>query len=127
MRGGGGGGVVADHDGGGADEGGVDGCEEVVAAGKGVAAGEARSGLAGGAAEEDVVEVGQGLGRAEAAGGGEDESEVGAVLSRAASEMLIFPSNLGDPAATASVEGSKEWSVRNKRYCAFHAIRRAHC
>ena len=40
MRGGGGGGVVADHDGGGADEGGVDGGEEVVAAGKGVAAGE---------------------------------------------------------------------------------------
>ena len=36
--------------------------------------------------------------------------------------MRIFPSNLGDPAATASVEGSKEWSVRNKRYCAFHAI-----
>ena len=88
MRGGGGGGVVADHDGGGADEGGVDGGEEVVTADEGVAAGEARSSLAGGAAEEDVVEVREGLRGAEAASGGEDEGEVGAVLSRAASEVL---------------------------------------
>ena len=75
--------MVADHDGGGADEGGVDGGEEVVTADEGVAAGEAGSGLAGGAAKEDVVEVGEGLGGAEAAGGGEDEGEVGAVLGRA--------------------------------------------
>ena len=66
MRGGGGGGVVADHDGGGADEGGVDGGEEVVTADEGVTAGEARSSFAGGAAKEDVVEVGEGLGGAEA-------------------------------------------------------------
>ena len=49
---------------------------------------QARSGLAGGAAKEDVVEVGEGLGGAEAAGGGEDEGEVGAVLSRAASAIV---------------------------------------
>ena len=54
----------------------MDGGEEVVAAGEGVTAGEARSSLAGGAAEEDVVEVGKGLGGAEAAGGGEDQCEV---------------------------------------------------
>ena len=66
----------------------MDSGEEMVSANEGVAAGEAGSGLAGGAAEEDVVEIGECLGGAEAAGGGEDEGEVGAVLSRAASEVL---------------------------------------
>ena len=81
--------MVADHDGGGADEGGVDGGEEVVTADEGVAAGEARSSLAGGAAEEDVVEVREGLRGAEAARGGEDEGEVGAVNTKLRIEKSI--------------------------------------
>ena len=63
--------MVADHGGGGADEGGVDGGEEVVAAVEGVTPGVTRSGLARGAAVEDVVEVGERLRRADATRGGD--------------------------------------------------------
>ena len=89
MAVGGGCGVVAEHGGCGADEGGVDGGVEAVAAVEGVASGVARSDLAGGAAVEDVVKVGHRFRRADAAGGGEAQGEVGAVLGRGASEVLV--------------------------------------
>ena len=55
---------------------------------EGVAPGVARRDLAGGAAIEDVVEVGHRLRRADAASGSEAEGEVGAVLSGAAGEVF---------------------------------------
>ena len=68
--------MAEEHDGGGADEGGMDGSIEALAAVEGVTAGETGGNLAGGGPEEDVVEVSNGLRWAQAAEGGEAEGVV---------------------------------------------------
>ena len=77
------------HVGGGLGEGGEQGLVEEAAGVSGVPGGAGGGELGGVGVGEEGVEVMDGLGRADAAKGGEDDGEEGAALSDAASEMCV--------------------------------------